>query len=91
MVSKKEEKKKPDQEEKIFEQLGILGENKKVEIEIKGPFVVLIKGQDGTIEKIYAKTWWKLIFSLGIILREKYTSQFDTGVALKIGRETQKK
>ncbi len=50
----------------------------------EGPFIVFIKKPDGAIENYSAKTLWRLIFSLTIVLQNKYSAYFDKGVVFKI-------
>lgn len=52
----------------------------------EGPFIVIIKKPDGTKEKHQAKTFWRLIFYLGLELEKKYSQLFDQGIILKIVR-----
>jgi len=54
----------------------------------EGPFIVFIKKPDGTKEKYQAKTFWRLIFSLGLELEKKYSQLFDQGIIIKIVRGT---
>ena len=49
----------------------------------EGPFIVFIKKPDGTIENYSAKTLWRLIFSLTIVLQNKYSAYFDKGIVLR--------
>lgn len=91
MVSKKIEEKPADLETRVDEQLGLMGEPTPLDQKVKGAYTCFIKGNDGTIERIEAKSFWKLIFILGGIIPEKYYGQFVTGVVFKIIRNPDKK
>lgn len=87
MLKSKEELNKPeDLKTKIDEQMGIMGKNEPVKKEIRGAFTCFVKEADGKIERIEARSFWRLIFALGVVIIEKYTQLLSVGLVIKIVR-----
>lgn len=91
MVIKKREEKPEDLETRVDKQLGLIGEEKEMAPVIKGPFTCFIKGNDGKIKPVYARSWWRLIFVLALEISTNYSTQFQQGIVFKVVRAEEPK